>query len=428
MEELYQLTSHEVTPIYDTTTTLRGNKAIHLDPHSETAISLPVPFPLVQGLIETGLDLPDQVMVMDGVTNSFTHPNAHDPVCTVILANFSHLPIRIPANTPLAVLTYDPHLKIKQSSSCLSISDEKPRIVDTAHIEKLDLSHIPSQHKPHYLSLLRSYADVFSKNDLDVGHCKSLPHQVRLKDPNRVTSVNQYRLAHHLKEVAIDYVERLLAAGVVRKSNSVFNSPLMLVKKPHTDPSKPLSEQYRLVHNYVELNKNISPCSYPLRHLYELLDDEIMSYLPFKIEYLNGKDMFVDVLSRPLGYAQNVNTIHVKDSKIPSLLKQAHDKAGHLNSLSTLNTLRQNFTWPTMAKDVQTYVRSCLACQQNNPARPSKVAPLQNLTPLARQFGVRIHLDLVDMPKSNEGHVAICTLVDAATGYTILRPVFDKNK
>ena len=47
----------------------------------------------------------------------------------------------------------------------------------------------------------------------------------------------------------------------------------MLVKKPHADPKKTLAEQYRLVHNYVDLNKNIAPCSYPLRHLYELLDE-----------------------------------------------------------------------------------------------------------------------------------------------------------
>ena len=47
----------------------------------------------------------------------------------------------------------------------------------------------------------------------------------------------------------------------------------MLVKKPNADPRKPLGEQYRLVHNYVELNKSIAPCSYPLRHLYELLDE-----------------------------------------------------------------------------------------------------------------------------------------------------------
>ena len=46
----------------------------------------------------------------------------------------------------------------------------------------------------------------------------------------------------------------------------------MLVKKTHADPKKPLAEQYCLVHNYLKVNKNISPCSYSLRHLYELLD------------------------------------------------------------------------------------------------------------------------------------------------------------
>ena len=69
-------------------------------------------------------------------------------------------------------------------------------------------------------------------------------------------------------------INNTLASSVnLWHSCSVFNSPLMLVKKPHADPLKPLSEQYRIEHNYVELNKNISPCSYPFRHLYELLDD-----------------------------------------------------------------------------------------------------------------------------------------------------------
>ena len=68
-------------------------------------------------------------------------------------------------------------------------------------------------------------------------------------------------------------MDKLLRSGVVRPSTSVFNSPLMLVKKPNSKPDKPLAEQYGLVHNYVELNKNIAPCSYPLRHLYELLDE-----------------------------------------------------------------------------------------------------------------------------------------------------------
>ena len=81
---------------------------------------------------------------------------------------------------------------------------------------------------------------------------------VRLKDPNRVTSISQYCLPYKLKEVAIDYVQKLMEAGVIRKSTSVFNSPLMLVKQTNADPKKPLGEQYRLVHNYVDLNKNIN--------------------------------------------------------------------------------------------------------------------------------------------------------------------------
>ena len=64
----------------------------------------------------------------------------------------------------------------------------------------------------------------------------------------------------------------------------------MLVKKTHADPNKPLAEQNRLVHNYVEVNKNISSCSYPLRHLYELLDEvasgNIYSVLDFSQGFL----------------------------------------------------------------------------------------------------------------------------------------------
>ena len=116
-------------------TTLSGTKAIHLSPHSETAISVPVPFPFVQGLIETGPVLPDKVVVMDGVTTSFYPPGSPDPVCNVILANYSHLPLKIPANTPLASLTSDPRLDAKPLTACLSISTEKPRVLDTTHIE-----------------------------------------------------------------------------------------------------------------------------------------------------------------------------------------------------------------------------------------------------------------------------------------------------
>ena len=42
-------------------------------------------------------------------------------------------------------------------------------------------------------------------------------------------------------------------------------------------------------------------------------------------------------------------------------------------------------------------------------------------------MGDRIHIDLLDMPHSNQGHVAICTLVYAATWFIITNPVTDKT-
>ena len=53
--------------------------------------------------------------------------------------------------------------------------------------------------------------------------------------------------------------------------------------------------------------------------------------------------------------------------------------------------------------------------------------PLSSLKPIALTFGDRFHLDLVDMPKSSAGHVAICTIVDAATGFVIVHPCLDKT-
>ena len=719
---------------------LLSSHAIHLEPYAETGVSLKVPLQFNQGLIEADDHLPDQVTVMEGITSS-TKDKEGGFSCMIVIANFSHLPVRLPAYTPLCKLSIDSKMICTPLAQCLAVNDSTPRILDTAHVDQISLDHIPARWKENYRSLLRSYADVFSKDDLDVGHCTSLPHQVRLKDPNRITSINQYRLPHHLKEVAVDYVQKLLAAGVVRKSNSVFNSPLMLVKKPHADPKKPLSEQYRLVHNYVELNKNIAPCSYPLRHLYELLDDvasgsvfsvldlsqgffqqhlidpheatsfsipgmgqfsycrspqgmnsspayfqrlldfvlqgisrvyvyiddvvvsvnsheenlarlkqiferfrkhnlkakpskcqfgsakitylgydicnasgispglakteviknwpsptnlkeirgfigltsffrraikdfsilsadlnklirknsgyikgplpekaelsfqqlkkaliskpclqpvnfdlpfivtcdasathygscltqigadgierpcgyaskllsekeakqqpglreraslvfslrhwkpylvgkeftmrtdhkpnlsiaqgktnvydslsdEIMSYLPFKLQYLNGKEMFVDVLSRPLGHltaAVQPALSNPPPAMIPSLLARAHDEAGHLSWKYCVEHLKKQYDWPNMIQDVQNYVRSCEICNRANPARPGSLQELKPLSPSATSIGDRIHIDLVDMPRSSDDHVAICTLVDAATGFTVLHAVKTKT-
>ena len=236
----------------------------------------------------------ESLLCLDGVVGRTNN------LGSTLVINKGNRHIKLTRNSPLGELHFYPDSSFRDYHEVFSISSKttRPELRDVSHVQKIDLTHILELFRLKYQNLLNQYADVFSKHDLDVGHSKTLPHEVRLTDPNRVVSINQYRLPYHLKEVAIDYVDRLLRSGVIRPSTSVFNSPLMLVKKPNVSKDKPLREQYRLVHNYVELNKSIIPCSYPLRHLYELLD-EVASGKIFSVLDLS-QGFFQQTLKDPL--------------------------------------------------------------------------------------------------------------------------------
>ena len=49
------------------------------------------------------------------------------------------------------------------------------------------------------------------------------------------------------------------------------------------------------------------------------------------------------------------------------------------------------------------------------------------MKPVPFQFGDRIHIDMLNMPHSVEGHVAIFTAVDAATGFVFAKACYDKT-
>ena len=77
-----------------------------------------------------------------------------------------------------------------------------------------------------------------------------------------------------------------------------------------------------------------------------MLTDEILSYLPFRMEYLKGSKMFTDVLSRPLETSPDINTVSISPfpDQIPNILKQAHDNAGHMSLKYTLDFLRPTYS------------------------------------------------------------------------------------
>ena len=140
-------------------------------------------------------------------------------------------------------------------------------------IRKIDLAHLGQKDKEKFLSLFMKYYRVFSTGPGDVGKCDLVPHHIQLKDPNTVVNTPQYRIPQALHRVVDSFIENMLRSGVIQKSTSPFCSPLLLVKKPHADPNACLEDQYRIVADFRLLNSVCAGYSYPMRNIYELLDE-----------------------------------------------------------------------------------------------------------------------------------------------------------
>ena len=139
---------------------------------------------------------------------------------------------------------------------------------------ELKLESVPTSYRKEYKALMEQYHDVFSSNPDDVGCCTELKQSIRLIDDNKVSATPPYRMPHHLLPIAHEYVKKLLRLDIIRPSTSPFSSPLMLVKKPgKPGDDRPIEEQYRIVHDYRRLNANTVLDKYPMRHIYDLLDE-----------------------------------------------------------------------------------------------------------------------------------------------------------
>ena len=172
-------------------------RKIQLPAYSETMVPLKVNCSFSSALIEGSTSLPEGICLMEGIVSA-----AHDK-CNAVFANFTHLPVTVPAYSSVAHIHSGPVTALPLDA-CLSSPSRSPVLTSVEHLKRIDLSHLPPQYQAQDRSLIHKYSDVFSASDLNIGHSKSLPHVVRLKDPNRVTSISQYRLLYKLKEVAID--------------------------------------------------------------------------------------------------------------------------------------------------------------------------------------------------------------------------------
>jgi len=146
-------------------------------------------------------------------------------------------------------------------------------------VERIDFSKAPKSIRQQLKAVFRKHYQVLSQHSYDVGHCKIMPQRIEISDRTKLPCIPPYRAPAHLREVIDDYVHNLTTAGIIQRTNSPFSSPIMLVKKPHAKPNTPLIDQYRVVNDFRRLNAVTIKDAYPMRHLYELIDEIASSKL-----------------------------------------------------------------------------------------------------------------------------------------------------
>lgn len=127
----------------------------------------------------------------------------------------------------------------------------------------LSLVDVPPADKEMLQRLVEEYADVFSQNDLDLGHYAGVQHRIELED-DRLFKQRYRRIPPHMFEEVADHLRQLEANGVIRPSKSPFSSPVVCVRKK--DGRLRLCVDYRL------LNARTKKDNFCLPRVEEILD------------------------------------------------------------------------------------------------------------------------------------------------------------
>ncbi len=117
----------------------------------------------------------------------------------------------------------------------------------------------------------------------------------------------------------------------------------------------------------------------------------------------------------------------IPDSLVSTITEALHSAphAGHPGKDRCLQQARLESYWPTMRKDIHSYVDKCHTCAVN---KGSVGRPVKNLSyPTPLEPWDTLAIDLLKLPTSSEDHQYLLVAIDHFSRYSILVPLKDKT-
>ena len=183
------------------------------------------------------------------------HHKQNGPV-TVRISNVTTKTINIP---PKAIICELQPVSVQAGSE----QPNEKEISDIMGLIEVTKSDLNDQQFEQGLQLIKSYIDIFSRSDDDVGHTDIVQHRIDLIDEKPFKQ--RYR---RIPQAAYDdvraHLRQLLNAGIIQPSRSPWASNVVLVRKK--------DKTLRLCVDYRQLNNITKKDSYALPRIEELLD------------------------------------------------------------------------------------------------------------------------------------------------------------
>jgi hypothetical protein len=141
---------------------------------------------------------------------------------------------------------------------------EKPSMTRLEINQRANLN-VPTEYRERYIDMLHKYTTCISTDKNDLGRASNFFHRIHLKDNAPV-----YRKQFQIPEAHTDFIENTLEEwlkiGVVRKSHSLYNSPIFCVPKK-------TGQGLRIVQDFRELNLHCHTDKYSMKEINECIGE-----------------------------------------------------------------------------------------------------------------------------------------------------------
>lgn len=136
-------------------------------------------------------------------------------------------------------------------------------------MSNLDIKHCNETEKLEMTKICEEYGAAFHIEGDKFTHTDVISHLITLKPGTNPIFTRQYRIPETQRNEIQRQIDELEKKGIIEKSNSAWNSPLLLVPKKD---NKEGGKEYRMVIDFRKLNAVTIPHSYPIPLIDEIID------------------------------------------------------------------------------------------------------------------------------------------------------------